>query len=99
MTRKRLLKHTLLAASIVGVMLPPSISSMRIGSPQEVRAEDRLIGRAVLPAASFAPGPTSGTLLGDEPINGQDVPLCPPRCAIDQSVPRTLHGNLRRSRL
>jgi glycerophosphoryl diester phosphodiesterase len=75
MTRKRLLKHTLLAASIVGVMLPPSIGPMRIGGPQEVGAEDRLIGRAVLPAASFAPGPTSGTLLGDEPINGQDVPF------------------------
>lgn len=39
------------------------------------RAADKLIGRAVLDAATFAPGPTSGTLLGPGPINGVAVPF------------------------
>jgi hypothetical protein len=39
------------------------------------RAVPTLVGRAVLPAASFAPGPTSGTRLGTAPINGQPVPF------------------------
>lgn len=34
-----------------------------------------LIGRAVLPAASFAEGPTSGTLLGNQIINGVKLPF------------------------
>lgn len=38
-------------------------------------ADDELVGRAVLPAATFSRGPTSGTLLGPGPINGQRVPF------------------------
>jgi glycerophosphoryl diester phosphodiesterase len=38
-------------------------------------AADRLIGRAVLPAATFAEGPTSGQFIGDGPINGAPVPF------------------------
>jgi glycerophosphoryl diester phosphodiesterase len=34
-----------------------------------------LTGYAVLPAATFAEGPPSGTVLGSEPINGQPVPF------------------------
>ncbi|MFZ5604822.1 MAG: esterase-like activity of phytase family protein [Pseudomonadota bacterium] len=34
-----------------------------------------LVGRAVLPAATFADGPTSGQRLGGVPINGQPVPF------------------------
>lgn len=34
-----------------------------------------LEGRAVMPAATFAPGPTSGTLLGTSPINGFTPPF------------------------
>jgi glycerophosphoryl diester phosphodiesterase len=34
-----------------------------------------LLGRAVLPAKTFAPGPPSGTLLGSAPINGVPVPF------------------------
>ncbi len=34
-----------------------------------------LIGRAVLPAATFAPGPTSGQYVGADPINKQAVPF------------------------
>jgi hypothetical protein len=40
-----------------------------------VRAADQLEGRAVLPAATFAQGPTSGQQLGANPINGQPVPF------------------------
>src|SRR5262245_28143487 len=40
-----------------------------------VNAADKLEGRAVLNAATFATGPTSGTLLGPGPINGQNVPF------------------------
>ncbi len=36
---------------------------------------NQLVGRAVLEADTFAPGPTSGTLLGTAPINGQVVPF------------------------
>jgi glycerophosphoryl diester phosphodiesterase len=35
----------------------------------------RLVGRAVLDAATFSPGPTSGAQLGGAPINGQAVPF------------------------
>ena len=45
------------------VAMPPAIAS------------DILIGRAVLPATTFAPGPTSGQQLGTAPINGQAVPF------------------------
>lgn len=34
-----------------------------------------LVGRAVLPAETFAPGPTSGQYLGAGPINGVPVPF------------------------
>ena len=34
-----------------------------------------LLGRAVLPAATFAAGPPSGSLLGSAPINGVPVPF------------------------
>jgi glycerophosphoryl diester phosphodiesterase len=75
MLRTRFLIWTLLATSTVAVMRQPSISSTVLGGPAEVLAADRLIGRAVLPAATFAPGPTSGSLLGSQPINGQEVPF------------------------
>jgi hypothetical protein len=40
-------------------------------------APDRavLVGRAVLPAATFAPGPPSGQFIGAGPINGINVPF------------------------
>ncbi|WP_218163364.1 esterase-like activity of phytase family protein [Nannocystis exedens] len=34
-----------------------------------------LVGRAVLPAATFAPGPPSGARLGPAPIHGQQAPF------------------------
>lgn len=35
----------------------------------------KLLGRAVLPARTFASGPPSGTLLGSAPVNGVPVPF------------------------
>lgn len=37
--------------------------------------ENTLVGRAVLPAATFAPGPSSGSRLGASQINGQTLPF------------------------
>jgi glycerophosphoryl diester phosphodiesterase len=42
---------------------------------QALAAAPTLLGRAVLPAATFARGPTSGELIGPGPINGQAVPF------------------------
>jgi glycerophosphoryl diester phosphodiesterase len=42
---------------------------------QQTETGARLAGRAVLDAATFSPGPTSGTQLGSAPINGQAVPF------------------------
>jgi glycerophosphoryl diester phosphodiesterase len=38
-------------------------------------ADNQLIGRAVLPARTFSQGPTSGSLLGEAPINHVKVPF------------------------
>jgi glycerophosphoryl diester phosphodiesterase len=52
------------------------LASLVVGaSLTSVRAQGTLVARAVLPAETFANGPTSGTLLGDSPINGVDVPF------------------------
>jgi hypothetical protein len=75
MTLIRLLRHTLLAASTAAVVLALSMNALRPSGLQEALAAYRLMGRAVLPAASFAPGPTSGALLSDQPINDHGVPF------------------------
>jgi hypothetical protein len=36
---------------------------------EALAAAPTLVGRAVLPAATFSPGPTSGELIGAGPIN------------------------------
>jgi glycerophosphoryl diester phosphodiesterase len=43
--------------------------------PDEEVDVPTLVGRAVLPAATFADGPVSGSLLGEEPINGHRPPF------------------------
>ncbi len=45
------------------------------GSAGQAFAADKLEARAVLPAATFAQGPTSGQQLGSTPINGVTVPF------------------------
>lgn len=54
-----------------GIFDPPSHPPIL---PRPVE-EPTLVGRAILPADTFASGPTSGTLLGDGPINGVEVPF------------------------
>jgi len=44
-------------------------------SNAEGKADNELVGRAVLPGATFASGPVSGQFLGIGPINGQKVPF------------------------
>jgi glycerophosphoryl diester phosphodiesterase len=46
-----------------------------VWSSAELTADPVLVGRAVLPADTFAPGPTSGTRIGPGPINGREVPF------------------------
>jgi glycerophosphoryl diester phosphodiesterase len=46
-----------------------------LAADREDRPRTRLEARAVLPAATFAPGPPSGTLLGTGAINGIPVPF------------------------
>ncbi len=43
--------------------------------PATANAADKLVARALLPAATFAQGPTSGGQIGPGPINGQQVPF------------------------
>jgi hypothetical protein len=42
---------------------------------QQTETGARLVGRAVLDAGAFSPGPTSGAQLGGAPINAQPVPF------------------------
>jgi glycerophosphoryl diester phosphodiesterase len=58
-------------AGILAGALPFALGMM---AAAEVSAVE-LTGRAVLPAATFAKGPTSGQYLGSAPINGQAVPF------------------------
>ena len=62
-----------LRQSRASVAMAALLSVLTAASP--VLASDTLIGRAVLPAATFAEGPTSGQQLGANPINGQPVPF------------------------
>lgn len=51
--------------------------SLLLVAPAAAQAADppRLLGRAVLPADTFAVGPVSGTQLGTAPINGRTPPF------------------------
>jgi hypothetical protein len=57
--------------------LSMALSAALLAVPASAAAASnaRLEGRAVLPAATFADGPTSGTLLGSAPVNGIPVPF------------------------
>ncbi|WP_437809919.1 esterase-like activity of phytase family protein [Sorangium sp. So ce1078] len=49
------------------------LSPVGVGEPGPL--SPTLVGFAMLPAATFAPGPTSGAALGGEPIHGQPLPF------------------------
>src|SRR5688572_28770635 len=44
-------------------------------SPEERLTRPRLVGRAVLPAITWAPGPSSGAKVGTGAVNGVPVPF------------------------
>ena len=57
-------------------MIRLSIALVALAAVQApVVAQGQLLGRAVLPGSSFRPGVTSGTMIGDGPINGIPVPF------------------------
>ena len=63
------LRHLSAAVALIGfLLLVPHASA-------EMRIETTLQGRAVLPAATFAAGPISGTAIGAGPFNGITVPF------------------------
>ena len=53
----------------------PACASHGEEKHDDLTLSNQLVGRAVLPAATFAPGFTSGRQLGTTPINGQSVPF------------------------
>ena len=69
MTGKRARLGTLTGAALAAAML--ATASPAAAEPGSAT----LIGRAVLPAATFAGGPASGQYIGPGPIGGQQVPF------------------------
>jgi len=59
----------LVIASLLALALAPGAAA------HDDNDMPQLLGRAVLPADTFAPGPQSGTLLGTAPINGRTPPF------------------------
>jgi hypothetical protein len=62
------------------ILAAMSFAELVTAGPQAIAQEEipkkaTNFKRAVLPAATFAPGPTFGTRLGNGPINGQPVPF------------------------
>ena len=55
----------------LNIYLPNSYAQSNTQSEHE----SRLLGRSILNAATFSDGPTSGTRLGDGPINQQPIPF------------------------
>ena len=58
-----------------GAAVIAMIALSAVWSGAELTADPVFVGRAVLPADTFAPGPTSGTRIGPGPINGRAVPF------------------------
>ncbi|HKX29078.1 MAG TPA: esterase-like activity of phytase family protein [Blastocatellia bacterium] len=60
---------------VIGASVPWGQEAVRSNSNGQTGGGNQLVGRAVLDAATFAPGTTSGERLGTTPINGQPVPF------------------------
>jgi glycerophosphoryl diester phosphodiesterase len=58
--------------ALVGILVMMTISAAALPASclPPPQMGDLLVGRAVLPADTFAPGPTSGQFIGEGPING-----------------------------
>jgi glycerophosphoryl diester phosphodiesterase len=63
MMKNRVVSIGFLAILVISAMILP------------VSADDMLVGRAILPAETFASGPTSGQFIGAGPINGVIPPF------------------------
>ena len=63
------MRRLVLSLALAACALAPAAARAATAPPST------LVGRAVLPAATFAPGPESGTLLGTDPINGVQPPF------------------------
>jgi hypothetical protein len=61
--------------SLMGASAPSGQDANHQTQTRRAEAGNQLVGRAVLDAATFSPGPTSGAQLGGAPINGQPVPF------------------------
>jgi hypothetical protein len=57
--------------SLMGASAPSGQDANHQTQTRRAEAGNQLVGRAVLDAATFSPGPTSGAQLGDAPINGR----------------------------
>ncbi|MBU8896427.1 esterase-like activity of phytase family protein [Corallococcus sp. M34] len=71
---RRRLPRTPLLTSVVALSLATACARGR-PAPAERAPEPKLVGRAVLEAATWAPGPTSGRYIGPSPQNGIPVPF------------------------
>src|SRR5262245_34693892 len=63
--------HTLSARKVIMTI----VALLALSNDTPTQAADQLVGRAVLPADTFAAGPTSGRQLGSQPINGRTAPF------------------------
>ncbi|HAI69858.1 MAG TPA: hypothetical protein DCM38_10555, partial [Gammaproteobacteria bacterium] len=73
-------KRLLIFGSLLLLLAPTAYTSYSQGQPQGIAPTNHsenaiLIGRAVLPATTFADGPTSGTQIGKVAINGVTLPF------------------------
>ena len=70
-----LLKKMMPWAALAGVLCLSTPGVQAQTTPKDDEPVNELVARSVLKANSFASGPTSGTLIGEGPINGQMVPF------------------------
>lgn len=63
---------TAITAGLAATLTIPALGAY---ADDNQRAEPTLLGRAVLPAETYAPGPPSGTLLPPGTVNGITFPL------------------------
>jgi len=66
-------RSILVATLALALALPATLAPAQ--AQPETGPRTKLIGRAVLPAETFLPGPTSGTRIGSGPVNGVELPF------------------------
>lgn len=71
MELERFFFRVMLVVSIAALLLQVLQYLLATNDAEAQEPVNHLIGRAILPVATFAPGPTSGSQLGAEPLNGQ----------------------------